>query len=636
MKEYIKNNKFQFIFLLVSLILYGNTLKNGYGLDDEFVTGPKNISSKGFKAIPKVFKVFHVTDESGNNYEYRPIVKATYAIESGLWGENLFLSHLVNILLYTLCLILLFKFLLLLFKETQPFLLFCVVILFAFIPVHSEVVASLKNRDVLLSFIFSISSFIFLINYIEKSKWYYLLLTILMFGIALLSKFDVIPLLLIMPLVLYQKFKMNLKWVIGFVVVIIGSFFLYKLTKGTMLDRSVIQSTRIYQYFENPLYFEHAFMNSVTAGLNSMGFYVRMLILPTKMACYYGYNVLPLFSMTSVYALIGLAVSGWLAYEFFNRFKNPDLLWYGILFFAGFISMYLNVVVPAAGVVADRFMFFASVGFCLIAGYYFFIFKHKQVRYQRFGDFKLYQKTISVIVLLFFAVIIIKRNTEWKDKLTLFESDVKKHPESVKLSLLTSSQVITNLNDGSNLIPENKKLEKVRKAERLLANAIKVDSSCAGCLNNLAYFYLSFERDPASALPYLRLGYKRDSTKKELACNIGIALFRLNKIADAKPYLLKAIELDNNHEFTVPYEVLQDLYMRTNPNEGLQFLAKELKKGYQLELLNVLIGKTYFEAKDTLNSLNYYKAAIAINPNNKAVNDFVTNLEVKYYKNRFK
>ena len=71
---------------------------------------------------------------------------------------------------------------------------------------------------------------------------------------------------------------------------------------------------------------------------------------------------------------------------------------------------------------------------------------------------------------------------------------------------------------------------------------------------------------------------------------------------------------------------------KTNPNEGAQFLYKELEKGRMPELLNVLLGKTYFEAKDTLNSIKFYKQALAINPNNKTVDDFVTNLEVKYYK----
>ena len=144
--------------------------------------------------------------------------------------------------------------------------------------------------------------------------------------------------------------------------------------------------------------------------------------------------------------------------------------------------------------------------------------------------------------------------------------------------------------------------------------------------------FLTYERDPAAALPYLNLAYKLDSTKKEVICNIGIAYFRLGQIDLAKKYLFLAIEKDKKKDFTVPYEVLQDLFSRTNINEGLQFFYEKVKQYPNSELLNVLMGKTCYEAKDTANSIKYYKVALNINPNNTQVNDFVTKLEVEFAK----
>lgn len=636
MKEILGKYNYQIVLILVSFILYGNTLKNGYALDDEFVTGPKNIVSKGFKALPKVFKVFHVVDESGNTYEYRPIVKATFALEYGLWGENLVLSHLVNVILYALCLLVLFKLLQSIFKEVSVFILFASVFIFAFLPVHAEVVASLKNRDVLLCFLFSFSGFLYLIRFIEKKNYLFLLIAALFFGLAVLSKFDFIPMLAIVPLVLFKRFDVNLKRVLGIVIVFAAAYYIYRLTKLTMLDRTVIKGVRVFQYFENPLFFEKDIMVRLSAGFNSLGFYLKMLFMPTDMVCYYGYNALDVFSFTSLYALLGAIGGGWMMYEFVNRFKKPDLLWYGIVFFGFSISMYLNVVVPAAGIVADRFMFFASVGFSMMLAYYLFIFKNENRKVNSQKDLKVYQKAIPLILMIVFGFQVLNRNKEWNNKLGLFETDVKKRPESVKLALLTSAQVITSLNDGSNSIPENQKLSKIRLSEKVLANAIKTDSSCAGCYNNIAYLLLTYERDPGSALPYLRLGYKRDSTKKELACNIGIAYLRLGQMDKSKPYLLKAIDLDKKKDFLVPFEVLQDLFKRTNPAEGIQFFNKKMEEGYHPEFMNVMLGKTFFEVGDTLNSIKSYKAALSINPDNKSVSDFVTQLEIKYYKNQIR
>lgn len=632
MQKFLFNYKYFLILFLSALLLYANSFKNGYGLDDEFVTGPKNITAKGFEAIPRVFKTFHVIDESGNKYEYRPMVKVSFAIESGLWGQNVFLSHFVNTLLYVVCLLLLFKLLKLIFTNVSEFVIFSVVLIFEFLPVHTEVVASLKNRDVLLSFIFTIAAFINFLKYFDTKKWYLLLLSLVYLVLAFLSKFDVLPFLAIIPFVGYTRNNIKIKSILMVIAFFIVAYLCYKITKGLMFDRSEIRSSRIFQYFESPLYFKFTLVDRFTAGLNSLGFYALLLILPVKMACYYGFNTIPVYSFTSYYAIIGLICTGWLIWQFFKRIKNPDMLWYGIMFFGFSISMYSNIATPAAGIVADRFVFFASVGFSLIVIYGFYFYKQGNAKLESWKDLKPRQKSIAIIVLLVFAGMIVKRNSEWKSKLVLFESDVKKYPNSVKLSLLASSQVMIHINDNSNVIPDNQKLQKVRHAEKVLLNAIRIDSSCDVCYNNIAHILLSVENDPQSALPYLLKGFERDSTKKETACNIGIAYYRLGRAEEAKPYLFKAVQLDAKHEFTVPYEVLQDLFIKTNPQEGVKYFQRELKKGYHQEFLNVLLGKSFFEVGDTLNSIKYYQQALTINPNNQTVNDFVTDLEVKYHK----
>jgi tetratricopeptide (TPR) repeat protein len=634
----LNKHKFKLIFLVVSLLLYGSTLKNGYALDDEFVTGQNNITATGFKAIPKVFKVWHVTDESGNNYEYRPIVKVSFALEHGFWGENLVLSHLVNVLLYALALIVLFIFLKHVFHDYNEFVVFCIVLVFAFIPVHSEVVASLKNRDVLLSFIFSFYGAARILRFYETKERLSLAIALLMFALAFLSKFDVVPLIVIIPLIIYQKYKINVKAIVLIVFTFAMGYFLYKVAKGSMLDRVTVESHRTFLYFENPLYFGYQFGDRFSAGFNSLGFYVLMLLFPVNMVCYYGYNTVPVFSFTSMYALVGLIAGVWMIYVFFKRFKKPDMLWYGIMFFGLSISMYLNFLVPAAGIVADRFAFFASVGFSVVAVYFLFFFKNPlSKKISGIKSLKFHHKAIPAVVFFIFTLVIINRNKDWNNKSLLFETDLKKRPESVKLALLSSSQLIISLSDPNNAaaISQDAKVKKIREAENNLRNAIKVDSSCGGCYNNLSFMYLTYERRPQDALPYLLLGYRRDSTRKEMVCNIGISYYRMGELGKAEKYLLKAIILDKKKDFTVPYEVLQDLYSKTNPEKAVALLQQKLEESPDSEYFNVLLGKTYFDMRDTLNSLKYYKEALRVNPNNQQVNDFVARLEVKYQKSRW-
>lgn len=627
MKIFFQKYKYQIILLLVSLVLYGNITQNSYALDDEFVTGKDHVTSKGFKAIPEVFKTFHVKDESDNKYEYRPMVKVSFCIESGIFGVNPHRGHFFNIIFYWLALILLFKLLRLLFKEIPEFTLFLVVLLFAFIPVHSEVVDSLKNRDVVLSFIFTLLGFLQIILYIDTKKWYRLLSGFLFFILAYLSKFDVVPFMIIIPLILLKQRKINLKIIIGIVVLFLLAFVMYKLTKRGIMGRAGGVEHRLFMYFENPLYFDKSFALKMSSALNSLGFYVKMLLFPTKMASYYGYNVLPVFSFTSVYAVTGILAVGILIWFFIRKFNKPDLIWHGVVFFGASVSMYLNIIAPAPGIVADRFLFFASIGFCLIVVQLLF-FDPKTKKYPaQFSNLNIKQKSILLIVLLFFGGLIISRNKEWKDRLTLFEADVKNYPESVKLSLLTSSEVIVQLADPNSPMPQNKKMDKMLMSEKLLVNAVKEDPSCNGCCNNLAYLYLTYKQDPASALIYLKPAYKRDTLKKELLANLGICYYRLNKIDSAKYFLFKAVKQSRGTQFTVPYEVLGSCYANGDVKEGIEFFKKELEAQPGSELLNVSLAQLSFINKDTVACLKYYKDALNINPSNARVTRFVFQLD---------
>jgi len=73
------------------LLLYANTIPNDYSLDDELVTWTNPQVSKGIKALPEIFTTFYY-QASGNvgtiAFGYRPLAKATFAIERSIFGVN--------------------------------------------------------------------------------------------------------------------------------------------------------------------------------------------------------------------------------------------------------------------------------------------------------------------------------------------------------------------------------------------------------------------------------------------------------------------------------------------------------------------------------------------------------------------
>src|ERR1700744_842675 len=102
-----KNNKFTrqilFVLFIFTLLLYSNSIKNNYALDDNYVTLPKgdvgnSRVAKGIKGIPQIFKT-HYVESAEQSFEYRPLPLATFAIEYQFFGSNPHVSHFISILL---------------------------------------------------------------------------------------------------------------------------------------------------------------------------------------------------------------------------------------------------------------------------------------------------------------------------------------------------------------------------------------------------------------------------------------------------------------------------------------------------------------------------------------------------------
>ncbi len=197
-KQSIK--KIGIFFFVIVFALYGNTLFNDYNLDDELVTRNHRLTSQGISAIPEIFSSPYYQDEMGYAYEYRPIVLASFAIEHQFFGESPFVSHFINVFFYAITIMCLFYLLMLLFPNYDLFLLLIITLFFLFFPLHTEVVANIKNRDIIFSLLFSLLSTIFLIKYYSYNNKITLLLFFIFFMLAILSKNDSIIFLVIIPI----------------------------------------------------------------------------------------------------------------------------------------------------------------------------------------------------------------------------------------------------------------------------------------------------------------------------------------------------------------------------------------------------------------------------------------------------
>ncbi len=190
------------IFVLIAFILYGKSINHQYNIDDNYVVHNHELVKKGIKGIPDIFKSrYH--NERDQAFGYRPFTIAVFALETSVFGQNPRIHHTINILLYALLVIVLFRLLKQLMPKISDSFIFLGLLIFIVHPIHTEVVLSLKNREEIFCFFFGALAWKQAIRYYDKQKVYSIILSILFLVISFLSKETAIVFLAIIPISLF-------------------------------------------------------------------------------------------------------------------------------------------------------------------------------------------------------------------------------------------------------------------------------------------------------------------------------------------------------------------------------------------------------------------------------------------------
>jgi protein O-mannosyl-transferase len=112
---------------------------------------------------------------------------------------------------------------------------------------------------------------------------------------------------------------------------------------------------------------------------------------------------------------------------------------FGILFFLLTIAMFSNIVLLIGAAMAERFVFFASAGFCLSVAFIpALLVKGTSI----FSS--LYSKKWFLYwpVCIIFALFTLSRNSDWKDNYTLFKTDAEKAPTNARLQYSLGNEML--------------------------------------------------------------------------------------------------------------------------------------------------------------------------------------------------
>lgn len=562
--------KLYILLFLLAILPNINLVFNGYNLDDDFVTEINN-TTLGLKSVKEIFTTHYIENKAGYSYEYRPITKLSFAIEHQFFGVNPKVSHFFNLLFYGFSCLLVLKFLMLIFDKSYFNIVYLSALLFAVLPVHSEVVASLKNRDILLCSVFCFLACIQLLKS-EQLNYKNYVLAALFFLLALLSKKDAMAFVIIFPLLhgVKNNFK-NYKQTLFFLIILIGCFLLSSVLEKSILNTPTI---RTFSFYENPFINDTSLISKISIAFYTIGFYIKQIIFPVKLICYYGYNFSDFSSLKNPLVLLGFTFFVISISTFFKFKKYRKILSVSFLFLFVYLAMYSNFFALVAGVVADRYAYFSSIGVSLLLASLFFKFKPNSVfSFQHLSQF---QKILSVTVLIIFCFTSFKRNAEWKNRLTLFSADALKAPNSYKIISMLATEQIQSANNQSNGLNVNERRNLLLASYQNFLKANSIFNEDYETLNNLGYFEMNYQGDLQKAKNYYQAALAINSNFPDIYYNLGI-VYKKNNQLDSSIYYLKTC-IAKFPEFTSTYVYLATIYELQNDTTKISDLIELEKK----------------------------------------------------------
>lgn len=434
-------------------VFYGNSLNNGYSLDDELVTTTDRMQHRhveqGFSAIPDIFTSRFTSDISDQTYSYRPLTTTTFAIEWALFtkpieqGQDVTAyhknragtSHAINLLIYIVCCILLYHVFLKIFGSGQWMLALLGTGLFLIHPIHTEVINNIKCRDELLCFAFGMATLLMLGRYAVSKNMLHLALSVLLLWLAVLSKesgmfyigFGVIW------LYYFSDFKPKQLAKTGAILAsVLGLIWIFN---NLVIGEPEVRN---FEYFENPLNFM-SFEHRIPMFFYCIFWCVKMLFFPHPLKYYYGYNDIPVASFTDPEVYAGIFIFLALCIIALRGLKQKTILSFATVYFLACIVPLSNLLLPMPGIVAERFLFPASFPFAVGV-----VFGLKWiVDRRRASSPKMSHSRIMTIVFIAIAVpslvYVRDRNQDWDTKMSIFKADYPVLQNSAKaLNLLAT------------------------------------------------------------------------------------------------------------------------------------------------------------------------------------------------------
>jgi tetratricopeptide (TPR) repeat protein len=393
------------LLLAVVALVYGNTLGNGFTMDDGIyiLRNPQvtNVSVRGLFTPHKISNVF------------RPVTFASFALNWRLGRGRPFGFHLINLILHAAATLLLYLLLEHLLGASPParVMAFVAALVFAVHPLHTEAVSSIAGRAEVLAAGFLFAAWIL---HLQDQQ----IPALICFVLALLSKESAV---IFLPLLLAGdyargKWKPWLRYALPAGVTLVYLGLLWKIQGGRFGQVTISQ-------LDNPLVLipeRWRILNALRVAWK----YVALHFYPAKLSCDYSFNTIPIYldwrhtlpAWVASFALVSAWI--WAVWK-----RRSGLILAGGIYLGGF-AVTANILMPTGTIMGERLAYLPSAGFCLLVALAWNWLQGRQ---------RIVALVALTAVIAAFGMRTMLRNQDWRDNLSLYNAGVRVSPGSAKM-----------------------------------------------------------------------------------------------------------------------------------------------------------------------------------------------------------
>jgi len=410
-------------------------------------------------------------------------------------------------------------------------------LLFAAHPLHTEVVANIKSRDEIYAFLGMLGVIYSIVQYNRKGNIFYLIIALLSYAFAILSKEGALSILGLVPLVLYFFTKISFGK-IALQTIYFGLIAgIYFFIRGQIIDPNPTP----FETIDNSLLAIDSFWGQRATAIGMLGKYFQLLVFPHPLSFDYSYNTFPELSWTNWKVLASLATSIGLIYLTIKGLRTKSIYSFAILFFAITFAITSNIFFSIGATFAERFMFIPLLGFCIAVSFLlqkFFLSEKNQSP-------TIYYSIVGVILLLYSAKTI-TRNTAWKNDDTLYETGIISAPNS---SRTQSFYGVTQYRKALTETNPNKKNELLKTAVKYLKMSTETYPGFTETYHHLALVYEA-QNNNSLAIEAYKNAIKTNAKYFPAMTNLGVFFYKIKNYNQAENYLKQALLLAPNNVIT--------------------------------------------------------------------------------------